>query len=150
MPALVLPARASSENVALAFLATLPGITSAMVAAVLPADTSKWASTGFITATPVAGLPGIDIPTRHPLVQVDCWAVKPGAQRPPWGQVDQLTEAVVAGCQAARPVTLTVTAGASTAHARMLGVWVATEPMRLYSDDSSYARKRLDLRLDWV
>ena len=145
MPTLLKP---DSELVTQAWLATLPGFSSAMVASLLPTDTSTWATTGFLTTTVAGGTPGMYLPVRGPLVQVDCWAVKPGAQRPPWNHASQLAQAVVAGCYAANPVTLTVKSGYGTA--RVMSVWPTMEPRRLYSDESSYARMQLDLRLDWT
>lgn len=141
----------SSELVAVAWLATLPGITSSMVGTTLPADTSTWATNGFLTVTTAGGTPGLEVPIRSPLVQVDVWAVKVGAQRPPWGHADQLAQKVVAGCYGATsgPRNLTLHAGPSTGTAVLRAAWATMEPQRLYGDDSSYARFRLDIRLDW-
>jgi hypothetical protein len=143
--------RPTSELVALAWLRTLPGVTPGMVAATLPAVAS-WQDTGFYTVTGAGGVPEVDLPVRRPLVQVDCWASKAAAGRPPWGWADQLAQAVIDACygRLGNPVTLTVTAGSNTATARLLGAWAASEPQRVYGDDASYARKRVDVRLDWT
>ena len=150
LPTVIVP---SSERVALAWLATLPNVTSSMVASILPSDPTTWQSTGFLTAQIAGGTPAVDIPTRRPLVQVNAWCVRPGAQRPPWGQADSLIEQVMAGCvgsKVGRTLDVTVTAGSNTAQVRVLAAWAVGEPRRLYSDDSSYAHKSVDLRLDWV
>ncbi len=152
MPTVVVP---STERIVAAWLATIPGITPAMVATSLPTDTGTWASTGFLTVEPVGGIPGIDVPVRQPLVQVNAWAVKPGAQRPPWGLSDSLMETVVRACvgqMVGRRVDVTLSVGnpPSTATARVLSVWAVSEPRRLWSDDSSYAHRSVDIRCSWV
>jgi len=146
----------STERVVAAWLATIPGITPGMVATTLPSDVSTWASTGFLVVEPVGGLPIVDgPPVRRPLVQVSAWAVKPGSQRPPWGMADSLMETVMraaVGNLAGRSVDVTLTAGnpPTTATARILSVWAVSEPRRLWSDDSSFAHRQVDLRCDWA
>jgi hypothetical protein len=153
MPTVVVP---STERIVAAWLATIPGITPAMVATSLPTDTSTWASTGFLTVEPVGGLPVIEgPPVRRPLVQVSVWCVRPGAQRPPWGMADSLMELVMraaVGSRVGRSVDVALSVGtpASTASARILSVWAVSEPRRLWSDDSSFAHRQVDLRVDWA
>ena len=140
------------ELVGVAWLATLPGITTGMVGTTLPTDATAWETTGFLTVTLAGGVPDMYVPIRRPLLQVDVWAVKVGAQRPPWGRCDQLAQKVIAGCygQTAAPTRLTVHAGTNTATARLCGAWPASEPTRVWGDDSSYARIRVDVRIDWI
>lgn len=149
---------ATSELVAISWLTTLPGITSGMVASTLPvlptdpvALAASWASTGFLTVAIAGGTPDLDLPIRRPLVQVDAWWVAPNSQRPPWAKCDQLMAKVMAGCHGTISGTREVNcqAGTSTVPARVYSAWAAMEPMRLYSDDASYAHLRCDLRLDW-
>ena len=145
----------STERVVAAWLATIPGITSAMVATSLPADTSTWASTGFLVVEPIGGIPSLDVPVRQPLVTVNVWCAHPGVQRPPWGQADSLMEAVMKACVgnlAGRRVDVALSVGspASTAVARVLAVWAVSEPRRLWSDDLSYAHRQVDIRCNWA
>ena len=45
------------------------GLNASMVATRLPRDLTTWADLGFVQASPVTGVPDVDIPVRHPLVQ---------------------------------------------------------------------------------
>lgn len=144
-----MPLHPSVELVTCAWLATLPGVTSGMVASTLPklAD-SDWTSTGFLTVTPAGGVPDVYVPTRASLVQVNSWAAKKNAQRPPWGQANELAEVVVAGCwDRGQHRDLTVKSGYN--RARVFAVQATMDPQRIYSDESSYASYRVDVRIDW-
>jgi len=123
-----------------------------MVATSLPTDTSGWGSTGFIVVTVAGGTPAVDLPIRRPLIQMSCWAVNPGSQRPPWGKADQLAQVVIDACYASTGKTrdVTWTQGGQAVTARVLGAVAVSEPTRLYSDDASYAHVRVDVRLDWA
>lgn len=143
---------ATSELVALSWLATLPGVNTSMVGALLPSDTSTWAATGFLTASIAGGTPDLDLPIRRPLIQIDAWwAPNTVSGRPQWGKCDQLMGKVVAGCHGVISGTkeLNCVAGPSTIPARLFSAWAAMEPQRLYSDDASMAHLRMDVRLDW-
>lgn len=141
--------RANTELVAIAWLGGVTGLTSAMVAATLPADNTTWAASGFVTVRTVGGAPGIHVPLRQPVVMVDCWAVKPGSSKPPWFQANALAELIDAGCRAStaqRPVTLPT--GYPTA--RVLSAYLVSEPRRAYGDQGDYARYTVDMALNWT
>lgn len=143
--------RPTAELVAQAWLATIPGITSSMVATVLPAKSPSWATTGFLVAATAGGNSEMYVPVHRSLVQVDAVCFTADSARPPWGRVDQLAQTVADACygDTGDGAQLTLTAGPSTGAARLLGAWLATEPQRLYGDDASLARKRLDVMLAW-
>jgi hypothetical protein len=84
--------RPTAELVALAWLATIPGITSSMVATILPAKSPTWATTGFLVAATAGGNSELYIPVHRSLVQVDAVCFTADSQRPPWGRVDQLAQ----------------------------------------------------------
>lgn len=143
--------------VAVAWLSQrVAGLNDAMVATTLPRDPSKWAAVGFVQATPVTGLPGRDLPTRHPVVQVDCWAValsgdgSVNSEKPPWNKAARLAELIVAACESdvqvfSRPVAMPT----GYAGARVLGAYPTTEPATVLDDPSGYARVTFDLAIDW-
>lgn len=140
--------RANTELVAIAWLGTVTGLTSGMVAATLPTDNTSWAASGFVTVRTVGGTPGLYVPLRSPVVNVDFWAVKPGS-RPPWYQANALAELVDAGARASnaqRAVTLPT--GYPTA--RVLSAYLLAEPRRAYGDQGDYARYTADLALHWT
>jgi hypothetical protein len=143
--------RPTAELVAQAWLATIPGITSGMVATVLPAKSPAWESTGFYVVTTAGGNSEMDVPVHRSLVQVDAVAFKADSARPPWGRVDQLAQAVADACygSTAGNRRLTLAAGPSTGAAALFSAWLSSEPQRLLGDDASLARKRLDVMLAW-
>ena len=63
--------RPTAELVAQAWLATIPGITSSMVATVLPAKAPSWAATGFLVVATAGGNSEMYVPVHRSLVQVD-------------------------------------------------------------------------------
>ncbi|WP_297699638.1 hypothetical protein [Mycobacterium sp.] len=141
--------RANTELVAMAWLAGVTGLTSDMVAAVLPKDTTAWAATGFVTVRAVGGAPGIHVPMRQPVVTVDTWAVRPGSAKPPWFLANHLAELVDVGCRAvdaSRTVTLPTNYGTARVHS----AYLVSEPRRAYGDQGDYARYTTDLALNWV
>jgi hypothetical protein len=143
--------------VALAWLAQrVPGLNDSMVGSTLPRDMTKWAGAGFVQAVPVTGLPGRELPTRHPVVQVDAWAVALSSdgsvnrEKPPWAKAARLAELVVAACENdvqlfSRPVVMP-----ENYHgARVLAAYPTTEPASVLDDPSGYARVTFDLAIDW-
>lgn len=141
--------RANTELVAVSWLAGVAGLTSGMVAATLPKDTSAWAATGFVTVRATGGSPGIYVPMRSPVVTVDCWAVKPGSVKPPWFQANYLAELIDVGCRAvtaARAVTLPTDYPAARVHS----AYLVSEPRRAYGDQGDYARYTVDMALAWT
>jgi hypothetical protein len=143
--------RPTAELVAQAWLATIPGITSSMVATVLPSKSTGWASTGFVVVAAAGGNSEVYVPVHRSLVQVDAVCFAADSQRPPWGRVDQLAQIIADACygDTSDGAQLTLTAGPSTGRAALLGAWLSSEPQRLYGDDASLARKRLDVMLAW-
>jgi len=164
MTTLLLP---NSELVACAWLAQVPGWTSAMVGTTLPrigpvGPMPDWVATGFVTVAVVGGTPGSHAPLAEPALSVNCWAAnatcagagKPinVSQRPPWGKAAQLAEQIrhavyVLDRGLGRGVAMSVPgyAGAAVMSALML-----TEPRRVPADIAGHARWQFDLQLDWV
>lgn len=156
----------NSELVARAWLATIPGITGAMVGTLLPRISESvlpgWAATGFLTVAVVGGSPHAYVPLAQPAVSVNCWAVAatqalPGgpvtvSNKPPWGKANQLAELVR---QAVDPLQRGLSAKQVSmpvpgyGRAAVRSALMLTEPRRLPSDVAAYARFQFELLLHW-
>jgi len=158
----------NSELVALAWLASVPGFTTAMVGTMLPklpgsGTMPGWVATGFVTAAVVGGSPDAWMPQAQPVIGVNCWAVNATqtggptgpinpATKPPWGKAAQLGEQIRGAAYtlnrsgAARQVAMPVT---GYAHAAVQSAVLLTEPRRVPGDVGSYARFTFDMQLFW-
>jgi len=124
-------------------------------AATLPPP-EKWMSTGFVTVTPVGGNPGIYVPERAPVFQVDCWAVNPAAagaksvsRKTPLSHANELADIAVLACYGNFPVS------AVTLPAQYLPVWIqqavpVSEVREIPEQDNSYAHFSVDIQLRWT
>lgn len=139
---------ATTERVVTAWLATLPGITAAMVDPQLPADNTTWAASGFITPYGLGGKPNIHIPARYPVIGLKFWAVDPDTGLPPWGMANNLAETVVSGCFSSGDPQY-VTIPYSDQGATLMSVYMLTEPRRAFGDNGDYAVYDAELQLNW-
>jgi hypothetical protein len=153
-----LPLESTDETVAVAWIATVPGLSAAMVDMVLPPDVDAqgnptWAPTGFVTVAVVGGGPDPLLPVNRSVIQVDCWAVKPGSGKPPW----MMARAIAAAIQRAtwsrtnipRPLTPVVN-GVEYPEAIVQSATIVTSFRRMYSDAADYANYSADLQLSWL
>lgn len=154
-----LPLEANDELVAVAWLATVPGLSAAMVGTQLPPDVNAdgsqadWIETGFVTVTVVGGSPDDLLPVNQPVLQVDCWATVPGSNKPPWWKAHALASAIRRATwdRYRIPRALSPAAsGVAYPTAVVQSAYIATSFRRLYGDDSDYARLQGDLALSWV
>ena len=151
----------TDELVAVAWIGSIPGLTPQMVATQLPEDANKdgtpadWVvkGRGFITVAVVGGTPSPDLPQSRPVMQVDCWAVKPGSNKPPWGIANRLAMLVKTATwdriQIPRKLTITVN-GVLYPPAAVQAASLLTEPRRITDDPGDYARYQFDLALSWI
>lgn len=157
MPAPVGPYYPTNALVACAWLGQrVPGLTPDMVATRLPRDVATWADEGFVQASPVTGVPDVDIPVRHPLVQLDFWAVTVDAggnvsTKQPIHKANRLAELVRVATESpsalySRPVVMP----ANYSGAIVLSAYPVTEPYEVPDDPSGYARVTFDLAIDWT
>lgn len=154
-----LPLAANDELVAVAWLGSITGLSTQMVATQLPADVNSdgtaasWVQTGFITVSVVGGTPSAYLPEESPVMQVDCWATVPGSNKPPWWKAAALTR-VIRRATLDRyniPRLLTITAnGIAYPSAVVKTAYLATSFRRVYDDAGDYARYQGDLALTWV
>lgn len=142
--------------VACAWLAQrVPGFDASMVATRLPRDVTQWAENGFVQVTPITGVPDVDIPVRHPLVQVDLWRVTLDTQgnitnKPPVAKANIMAECVRVATEDGALYNTKVTLPAAYEDAIVLSVYPLSEPTEISGDPSGYARVTLDLAFDWT
>ncbi len=149
---MTLPNLPNTDLVALAWLASIPGFSSDMVATTLP-DPSAWSADGFVVVTGGVGGTMLDVPAKAPVVQVDCYATAPGSNKPPWGTANRLAEHIRAETfQRDRAVRdLQISAGPVTyPPARVASARLVTEPRRMYGDPADWAHVQFDLQLLWT
>lgn len=139
----------TSDLVAVGWLKAVAGLPAGGVATTLPGDATTWADEGFVQAQTITGAADVDLPAwRRPLVQVDCWANAGTSNKPPWNKAARLVELVRAATEGVtgRVVDL----GVNYTGARVLSVYLETEPRRVEDDPAGYARFTFDLHVDWV
>jgi hypothetical protein len=143
----------TAELVAQAWISTIANL-PAQVGSTLPPDDTQWASTGFVTVAVVGGNPDPDVPIKTSVMQVDCWAVKPGSNKPPWQQAASCAGQIAAACYDrrlgyfGRPLVISVN-GVDYPGANVMSARAMTEPRRAYGDTADYACYTFDLQLVW-
>lgn len=147
---------ATTELVATAWLATIPGITAAMVGTRLPrpaADgTVAWADTGFVQVTTgVGGSSGMYVPLASPVVQVDCWATQSNSDLPPLAKANALAMAVSWAAVLNTGIEAVLSLRSGYAGARVMSAYLlGGEPRPIYADPSDYARYTMNVAMNWV
>jgi hypothetical protein len=132
------------EQVAIAWLGTVPGVPVGKIATTLPGDTSTWSTDGFLTVLSVGGSGPMYTGLRSPVVQVDAWANNPDSSKPPWGKAGSLIGAVIERTLTdTQPGELFIRAGFYPV--RLMSVYPLGEPRRVPDDESSFARYQVDL-----
>lgn len=154
-----LPLEANDELVAIAWIASIPGLSPAMVDTQLPPDVNSsgsvasWVSTGFVTVAVSGGSPDPQLPVNQPVIQVDCWATVPGSNKPPWWKARALASAIQRATwdryRIPRPLTLTAN-GITYPSAVVRSAHTVVSFRRIYDDQGDYARYQGDLALTWV
>lgn len=146
---------ATTPLVTVAWLASLPGFTAAMVGGVLPRAGSDgalpWAQTGFVQATmPVGGGSGMYVPMNSPVVQIDCWAAQSNSDLPAWAKANALAETIRWACLAGDATQSALTLRSGYAHARVKSAYLVAEPRPVFGDEDDYARYLLNVALNWT
>jgi hypothetical protein len=140
----------NDELVAKAWLvAAVSSLTAAKVATTLPDP--PWTDNEFVQIMQVGGTPDTHLPIFEPVVSVNCFALKSGSTKPPWGQANHLASKILAACYDRRPATATMQLTISGyGGALVRSVWAVSQPRRIQSDPSQYAVYNLDLQFSWV
>lgn len=143
----------NSETVCVTYIQTMAGLQVDVVATQLPSDNKQWATYGAILVSVVGGIPDMDIPVAHPVIQLDFLANNPGSNKPPWFKANALAEqvrmALYDKAHVGRIVTPTA-GGVQYPAAKVLTAYFLTEPRRIYGDAGTYARYSADLALSWA
>lgn len=150
----------TNDLVAVAWLGQrVPGIVDGQVATSLPGfrqdGTLPWADEGFVQVSIIGGIPDIDLPVRHPIVQLDFWAATVTASggvsaKPAWNKANRLVELVRVATEEGQRYGGPVDMPADYLGARVQAAYLITEPLRMEGDPSGYAHFSADLALDWV
>lgn len=143
------PRYATTERVAVAWLASLAAFSAGMVGTVLP-DGTGWATTGFLVVTTVGGSSDVHIPVEHPIVSVQCYAVDPDTGVPPWFAAGNLAAALGAACFAPTGVQQVLALPDCDQSARVLSVYTTGQSRRSYADLGDYACVVQQLTLNWT
>lgn len=141
---------ANAELTGVAWLKTLAGLGS-FVATQLPTDPAAWSATGFIVVgNPAGGGQHLYVPLRNPVLQVDCYAVNPNTDDPPWDKASDLAEYVVAGTYDMTKLNTSLTLRTGYDMARVTSARINGGPRRMTGDPASYAWYQIDLAMDWI
>lgn len=141
----------NDELVATGWLvAAVTGLTTRKVAATLPDP--PWVDNEFVQIMQVGGAPNIDVPILEPVVSVNCFAMRPGSSKPPWGQANQLAMKIWKACYGLQynPSGMVVVSPSGYGSALVRAVYPVSQPRRIPSDPSQYAVYNLDLQFSWV
>lgn len=141
----------NSELVATALLKTLQlgPAASFGVGTTLPENLESWKD-GFIQVQIVGGSPDIDVPTRRPLVQVDCYVPSIKSSKPQWGRAATIAEDITQFVYEHGESVGTVLSLGNYKDAFVQSVYVASEPRRVSNDPAGHARYTIDLVIVWV
>lgn len=151
----------NSELVAVAWIGSIPGIGPDIVATTLPPPADKdggpsgWVTRGdgFAVVSVVGGNPDDMLPVHRPVLQVDTYATRPGADQPPWNIAALLAQTIVEArldsLTAPRPLNITVK-GRQYPLAAVQAARALTSPRRIRDDAGDYARYSFDLALTWI
>lgn len=144
----------TSELVVWAWIATIPGITPAMVSTFLPRDSAAWHPTGYVTvgpSVPIGNTPNRYVPLRELVMEINTWGVVPNTTQPNWESAADLAELIVNAAYDNHGLnTALVMPRAGYNTARVTGAWPVTDPERQQDDIANYAKYELDLGLNWI
>lgn len=137
----------SDELVLVSWLRTLPDLPSG-VATALPADSTTWPASGFITVTGAGGGMGVHVPMAAPVLSVDTWAAPLHGDRPPWPVASKLIELIVWQTYT-HPAPGLVTMPSGYSNAYLHSVYPLGRPRRVLGDPGGYAHMSCDIALSW-
>lgn len=146
--------RPTGELVAVAYAKAIladAGLT-APVSTTLAAVTT-WQTTGALQVTGIVGGVTRDNDLRDMVVSFDSWAARPGSDKPPWGQANELVEVVRASAfrDWTDALELELEPAGVYLPVRVQGaVPISPEPRRIPDQDASRAHYSLDFRLIWT
>lgn len=146
--------RPTSELVAKAYAKAVladAGLSAALVATTLPAVES-WAATGAVQVESIVGTVVRDNDIRDMVVSYGGWAARPGSDKPPYGQANELLEVLRASAFVEAPSVWLLELEPAGIYEPVLvqSATPVTEPRRIPDQDTSRAHYSMDFRLFWV
>lgn len=139
----------NDELVAVAFIKTLHATLASIVATRLPTDPTAWQVDGFVVVRGIGGAQHDDVPYQSPTIQLDCYAVNPNTDDPPWDKAADLASLIGQGAYDMTKLNQPLTLRAGYDMARVTG-FRPQRPRRQVGDPASYAWYQIDAQLDWV
>ena len=145
--------RPDAALVADAWLRLVAGVPASCIGPTLPAarktPAPAWVTQGFIQHTMVGGAPATEVQFRHPVVQLDFWAVTLDDRTAPWGRASALAETVFdATFGDVSQLDLVVPTGYDTPMLRT--VLALQEPRKIPGDTAGFARFQFDAVFTWT
>jgi hypothetical protein len=148
----------NSELVAMAWIASIPGFNTSMVATQPPVE-QNWPlnsdSVGqFVTVATIGGTPMLGMPIAQAVMEIKGWATKPGSNKPPWFAANDLLQRIWLATYSKQPGVfgraLTIQSGNVTYNpASATEAVVHAEPRRIYSDPRNWACYSMDMSFSW-
>lgn len=141
----------NSELVAVTYIRSLsigPSATSG-VGTTLPEVTSSWID-GYVVAQVVGGSSDIDVPSKHPLIQVDVYVPSINSSKPQWGKAATIAADIVEKLYAHDSTTQPLVLGTNWKSVRVQTAYAVSEPRRISNDPAGHARYTVDVVLNWV
>lgn len=117
------------------------------------AAVTAWSTTGALQVTGVVGGVARDTDLRDMVVSFDSWAARPGSDKPPWGQANELVEVIRSSAfwDWTEDLELDLEPAGVYSPVRVQGaVPVSPEPRRIPDQDASRAHYSLDFRIFWT
>lgn len=117
------------------------------------APVTAWSGTGALQVTGIVGGVARDNDLRDMVVSFDSWAARPGSDKPPWGQANELVELVRSSAfwDWTDALPLDLEPAGVYLPVRVMGARpVSPEPRRIPDQDASRAHYSLDFRLFWT
>lgn len=141
----------NSELVAVTYIRSLsigPSASSG-VGTTLPEATSSWTD-GFAQIQVVGGSSGVDVPSKHPIVQVDVYVPSVNSSKPQWGKAATIAADIVEKLYALDNEGKELVLGTTFKNARVQTAYAVSEPRRISNDPAGHARYTVDVALHWV
>jgi hypothetical protein len=140
--------------VADAWLRLVTNLPASCIGPTLPAARTApvpdWVTSGFVQHTVVGGAPGIHVPTRRTVVQVDTWAVRLDSRGVPWGVASGLAETIWLGTFLDAPQQRALSVPPGYAVPLLRTVNPLGEPVKVPDDGAGFAHFRMDLEFNWT
>lgn len=138
------PLTPTAELVAVSWLRSLSGVDDA--ATTVP-DPDRWTADTFVAVTVVGGTVDHAVPIRAPVLQLDCYARRPGtSERPAWNRANLLAETIRLASYSVAALTLPMYVAGYAPVLLSSATWL-TEPRRMVSDPGFLARYSADMQL---